>query len=109
MRLRLSVRLRLTMLYGGLFLFAGALLLVVNYGLVRSRLPEPVHVTAAPAIERNVLPLEAPVGGAFDQVLPVDISTPEGRRIQDAFIQSAREYRQRTLDTLVVQSLAASA
>ncbi len=107
MRLRLSVRLRLTMLYGGLFLFAGALLLVVNYGLVRSRLPEPQHVTAAPAIERSVLPLEGPVGGAFDQVLPVDITTPEGRRIQDAFIQSAREYRQRTLDTLVVQSLAA--
>ena len=107
MSVRLSVRLRLTMLYGGLFLFAGALLLVVNYGLVRSRLPEPAHVTAAPVIERNVLPLEAPVSGAFDQVLPVDPTTPEGRRIQDAFIQSAREYRQRTLDTLVVQSLAA--
>ena len=107
MRVRLSVRLRLTMLYGGLFLFAGALLLVVNYGLVRSRLPEPAHLSAAPAIERNVLPLEAPVGGVFDQVLPVDVTTPEGRRIQDAFIQSAREYRQRTLDTLVVQSLAA--
>jgi signal transduction histidine kinase len=35
MNLRLTVRLRLTLLYGGLFLLAGAMLLTLNYALVR--------------------------------------------------------------------------
>jgi signal transduction histidine kinase len=42
------VRLRLTLLYGGLFLAAGAALLAVNYALVRSRFTLPFHVEVAP-------------------------------------------------------------
>jgi signal transduction histidine kinase len=38
------VRLQLTLLYGGLFLLAGAALLAVNYALVRSRFTLPFHV-----------------------------------------------------------------
>ena len=37
----LSVRLKLTLLYGGVFLLAGAGLLAVNYALVRSQLNLP--------------------------------------------------------------------
>jgi signal transduction histidine kinase len=40
----LSVRLRLTLLYGGVFLLAGAGLLAVNYALVRSQLTLPFGV-----------------------------------------------------------------
>jgi signal transduction histidine kinase len=43
-----SVRLQLTLLYGGLFLLAGAALLAVNYALVRSRFTLPFHVEVSP-------------------------------------------------------------
>jgi signal transduction histidine kinase len=39
--MKLSVRTRLTLTFGGLFLLAGAVLLVVNYTLVNGALPEP--------------------------------------------------------------------
>jgi signal transduction histidine kinase len=45
---RASVRLQLTLLYGGLFLLAGAALLAVNYALVRSRFTLPFHVEVSP-------------------------------------------------------------
>jgi signal transduction histidine kinase len=48
----LSVRLKLALLYGGLFLVAGAGLLAVNYALVRSQLELPFGVR----IERSRLP-----------------------------------------------------
>ena len=41
---RVSVRLKLTLLYGGLFLLAGAGLLTVNYALVRSQLTLPFGI-----------------------------------------------------------------
>jgi len=51
------VRLQLTLLYGGLFLLAGAALLAVNYALVRSRFTLPFHVeVSAPGTE---LPADA--------------------------------------------------
>jgi signal transduction histidine kinase len=51
------VRLQLTLLYGGLFLLAGAALLAVNYALVRSRFTLPFHVeVAAPGMESPVGP-----------------------------------------------------
>jgi hypothetical protein len=40
MRRRLTVRLRLTLLYGGLFLATGAALLAINYTLLRANLPD---------------------------------------------------------------------
>ena len=43
-----SVRLQLTLLYGGVFLLAGAALLAVNYALVRSRFTLPFHVEVSP-------------------------------------------------------------
>jgi signal transduction histidine kinase len=39
-RLRLTVRLRLTLLYGGLFLAAGVALLAIDYALLRANLPD---------------------------------------------------------------------
>jgi len=52
---RASVRLQLTLLYGGLFLLAGAALLAVNYALVRSRFTLPFHVeVSAPGTQPPV-------------------------------------------------------
>ncbi len=42
-----SVRLKLTLLYGGLFLLAGAGLLAVNYALVRSQFELPFGIRVA--------------------------------------------------------------
>lgn len=108
MRLRPSVRFRLTMLYGGLFLLAGALLLAVNYGLVKSRLPsDPTVVQALPAPDPGYLPLPGPEGQTADLVVPVELDSPDGRRIREALEKEVRDFRRRTLDTLVVQSASA--
>jgi signal transduction histidine kinase len=54
---RASVRLQLTLLYGGLFLLAGAALLAVNYALVRSRFTLPFHVeVSAPGMQPRAGP-----------------------------------------------------
>jgi signal transduction histidine kinase len=54
---RASVRLRLTLLYGGLFLLAGAGLLALNYALFRSHFTLPFRVeTAAPRTGLPALP-----------------------------------------------------
>jgi signal transduction histidine kinase len=45
---RRTARLRLTLLYGGLFLVCGAALLAITYGLVRASVPATVTVHAAP-------------------------------------------------------------
>jgi signal transduction histidine kinase len=59
---RASVRLRLTLLYGGLFLLAGAGLLALNYALFRSHFTLPFKVeTAAPQTGLPALP--DPAGG----------------------------------------------
>jgi signal transduction histidine kinase len=51
------VRLQLTLLYGGLFLLAGAALLAVNYALVRSRFTLPFQVeVSAPGTQPPVGP-----------------------------------------------------
>ena len=47
--MRTTIRLRLTLLYGGLFLLAGAVLLVLNYAMVRKNLPAEDVVFTAPA------------------------------------------------------------
>ena len=110
MRLRPSVRLRLTLLYGGLFLLAGALLLAVNYGLVKSRLPsDPTVIQAFPAPGPSHLPLPGPEAQTTDLVVPVDLASPEGRQIREALEEEVRDFRRRTLDTLVVQSASALA
>jgi signal transduction histidine kinase len=92
-RLRPTVRLRLTLVYGGLFLAAGTVLLLVNYGLVRRNLPMPTFqeiVPADPGVEVTLptfRPDEAP-----------------HRDIDRALREEAERFRQATLNELVVQS-----
>ena len=47
--MRTTIRLRLTLLYGGLFVLAGAVLLTLNYAMVRGNLPTEDVVFSAPA------------------------------------------------------------
>lgn len=131
--LRPTVRLKLTMTYGGLFLVAGALLLTLNYYLVRNSLgPAPnVGLTfvagapagvAAPGVVTG--PGAGPGSGAIrvfvgDRgevvgavtkapgplgILPEPV-TPDGRKISDVLQEVTDAYRDKTLHELVVKSL----
>jgi signal transduction histidine kinase len=59
MRARLTIRTRLALVYGGLFLVAGILMLTVTYGLVAQQLPG------------------SPRGNLITKALPLSTSTPQ--------------------------------
>jgi len=120
--LRPTVRLKLTMAYGGLFLLAGALLLSLNYALVRSSvttLSNPsvtffAQKGAGGEIGFGQAPTKviigtkgAPVGatvGSGAVVVP-EPTTPDGRKVSDVLRDLTDSYRNQTLHELVVKSL----
>ena len=99
--MRPSVRLRLTLLYGGLFLAAGAVLLTLNYLLVRRSYFRPTFVELA-------IPLEE---GAPGDVVgpPMAEPIPEAALVPDVVRRLEDSFRDAALRELVVQSLLALA
>src|SRR6266403_237084 len=89
-----TVRLKLTMAYGGLFLLAGAILLTLNYALVRTSLGKPapsVGVTfsapanfGAPGLSGKETQVFVGSGGVAKPgvALPEPV-TPDGRKVSD--------------------------
>jgi signal transduction histidine kinase len=128
---RPTVRLRLTMTYGGLFLLAGALLLAVNYALVRRSIgPAPDVGLTFVASAQGPAGVAGPPGGigpgtgAFRVIIgehggvvgavtkgPAGILpepvTPDGRKVSDVLQEVTNSYRSKTLHELVVKSLQA--
>jgi signal transduction histidine kinase len=101
-RPRLSVRNRLTAMYGGLFLLAGLVLLLINYALVNGSLPDAsqfattaVQGTWADATSRPVTP-----------AIPVE-RTPSSLKLVAATQSAIADYRSATLSTLLVGSAVA--
>src|SRR5262245_51314764 len=109
-----TVRLRLTLLYGGLFLASGAALLAITYGLV-------VHNTSALIFQgpdgRNGAFLESPNSKPSSASTPASLQrsggrppgtrelSPEQLRAQVPQLQAqARTQRAEVLDQLLVQS-----
>ena len=99
-----TIRLRLTLVYGGMFLAAGALLLALNYALVQRSLHRetgPVGVMIGPG-------LSAAEPGAIDFVRPAPAPgafvTSSGQPIEDVLSRFEAELREKTLHELVVQS-----
>jgi signal transduction histidine kinase len=88
----LSVRTKLTAWYGGLFLLAGLVLVVINYLLVQSTLPDPVRF-ASTAVAGDA---------AFGTAQTLDTVSP-APAVQ-LVSGSLDEYRSSTLSTLVVGS-----
>jgi signal transduction histidine kinase len=137
--LRPTVRLKLTLTYGGLFLLAGALLLTVNYALVRRSLgPAPdvgltfVASAQAPAGAGAAGPgvvtgpgtgaMRVLIGDRGDVIGAVtkgpgvgpggilpEPVTPDGRKVSDVLQEVTNSYRSKTLHELVVKSLQALA
>ncbi len=104
MRFQPTIRLRLTLVYGGMFLAAGAILLALNYALVQRglhRQREPVGVVIDPA-------LGEPLPGSIDFVRPApapgQVVTPDGQRLEQVLGAFEDRLRDETLDELVVQS-----
>ncbi|WP_020670007.1 sensor histidine kinase [Amycolatopsis nigrescens] len=105
-RVRLSVRSRLTALYGGFFLLAGVILLIINYLLVSGSLPDTTAyaVTAARrlgAVEQG--PVEVPPGVVPGQAVPMPTSPADSATVR-LLSTSIDDYRASTLSTLLVQS-----
>ena len=88
---RFSVKTRLALLCGALFVISGAVLLGINYFLVR---------TALPSAEGDVT-MPAPSNG--DAVGTVDLSTGATSGV-DSRAMNITEYRESVLNTLLVQS-----
>ena len=106
MNFRLTVRLRLTLLYGGLFLLAGAMLLALNYALVRQSIdvqPEMGAIKVVnPAVAGQMLPARALAasGGIIEQPVTVD-----GQPVADVFRQYRETVRDNTLSNLLSRSI----
>ena len=102
-----TIRLRLTLWYGGLFLLAGALLLAANYALVARNFPSGgADVREAVAGRLGLAPEELRGG----RVIPVEFRDPGGRRgfpFSDLFEGVGAELRADTLEQLGIQSAAA--
>jgi signal transduction histidine kinase len=95
---RLSVRAKLTALYGGLFLLAGIALLAINYLLVRGSLPDVSTYAATTLRQLNIVNNQGYAAGeAF--------SSPSGTKL--AVIGSLSDYKSSTMSTLLVQSAVA--
>ncbi|MDQ1491243.1 MAG: hypothetical protein QOJ23_3757 [Actinomycetota bacterium] len=113
---RFTVRLKLTLAYGGLFLLAGAILLTLNYALVRTSLGNSapsVGVTfSAPAAPGGLgggethMFVGTPGGKTGAPVIPEPV-TPDGRKVSDVLRDLTNSYRDTTLHELVVKSLQA--
>jgi signal transduction histidine kinase len=101
-RFRPTVRLRLTLLYGGLFLIAGALLLTFNYFLVRRSITwdsAEVHRRAEQLLGESTGSLEEEFSGAEHTIA--------GRRFQEVLEEAQLQFVSDTTRELVVQSLIA--
>ncbi|MFB9928342.1 sensor histidine kinase [Amycolatopsis halotolerans] len=99
--LRLSVRTRLTALYGGFFLLAGIVLVVVTYVVVSNELPVPaqylgdgVSLRLGQAMSADALPADATFSA-----IPADTASAE--RVATAVLT---DYRSSTMSTLVLAS-----
>ncbi|MDT7729566.1 MAG: hypothetical protein QOI21_6142 [Actinomycetota bacterium] len=94
---RLSVRAKLTALYGGLFLLAGIALLLINYLLVRTSLPD-TTTYAATIVQR----LDIATNSA--QALPTRGAMTAPKGVAGVVSGSLADYQSSTLSTLLVQS-----
>jgi signal transduction histidine kinase len=89
---RRTARLRLSLLYGGLFLVCGALLLAITYGLVRANVPATVTVPGTPttsAIAQRARPHPAPLPLGHPHNRPA--GTPESPASQVAVAVALRQ------------------
>src|SRR5689334_8297055 len=84
---RLTIRTRLTLVYGGLFLVAGVILLGVTYVLGAARLVDDRPPAATPRATPAVHEDEAPKSGAPDPGLPQLVRDARLKALRDVLSQ----------------------
>src|SRR5688572_18904602 len=94
---RPNLRMRLTLVYGGLFLLAGMFLIFLVYFLVESNIPT-----------GDVIP-QPPAAGAPDAPDAPDAGIEHRGALGERFRELLDRQRARVLDTLVQQSIVALA
>ena len=78
--MRLTVRLRLTLLYGAMFIGAGAVLLAINYELARRNLPEAVTIISGQSVSGEIgIPPGLPASDAAPRKLAGSGAIKAGR------------------------------
>jgi signal transduction histidine kinase len=94
---RATVRWRLTVLYGALFLLAGLILLGVSYAIVRENIEDEL------GREREQILTDLVEAGADPEVVRgiSDFALADGRTVSEVMADSAREVRSEALDELV--------
>jgi len=113
MKFQPTIRLRLTLIYGGLFLAAGAVLLTLNYALVRRGLERqsgPIGVTVDGPMSGTAtfLPEIPGTAGTAQFVRPAPrLVTTDGRPIEDVLLAYQATISDTALHELVVQSIVA--
>ena len=113
MKFQPTIRLRLTLIYGGLFLAAGAVLLTLNYALVRrgiERQNAPIGVTVDGPMSGTATFLADMPGtaGNVQFVRPApQLVTTDGRPIEDVLLAYQAAVSDTALHELVVQSIVA--
>jgi signal transduction histidine kinase len=103
--MKLSVRTRLALTFGGLFLVAGAVLLLVNYALVSTTMPDAVgysrHVVGIGGVDES----PPPDVGASGAVTSEGKTLPSGAEQSNTYVEAAVVgYRATALDTVLVIS-----
>ena len=116
--MRLTVRLRLTLLYGAMFIGAGAVLLAINYELARRNLPEAVTIISGqsvsgeigipPGLPASPVPADGAIGSAIISDGSIDIASQIPGELV-AVLDDAQRFRDNTLDQLLIQSVLALA
>jgi signal transduction histidine kinase len=101
MTFRPTIRLRLTLLYGGLFLAAGAVLLTLNYALVRRGLEnQGLGVRFEAPLPAEGLGPQPIIG----ELATEQIIGPNGRNVEDVLRDYQGRLRDQALHQLVIQS-----
>ncbi|MEU8610959.1 HAMP domain-containing sensor histidine kinase [Actinoplanes sp. NPDC048791] len=110
LRPRLTVRVRLTLLYTGLFAACGMILVAITYGLLAGNLPgpEPAKDRTSPADAKQVMPVE--FAAACAKATSEPGAAPEllmkcKAAYQEGVLDGAETQREATLDQLLRYSL----
>jgi signal transduction histidine kinase len=109
-RPRLTVRVRLTLLYTGLFAACGVILVAITYGLLAGNLPEPAPTEPVPSSSDPKTALPADLAAVCAKATDDPEADPALRSkckaaYQEGLLDGARKQRQETLDQLLRYSL----
>lgn len=104
-RFQPTIRLRLTLVYGAMFLAAGAVVLSLNYALVQRSLNR--QASSGVDLEAGLGSLGRTLDGTWAVPDPSEILTDDGRRLDDVLARIEANIRDNALRQLLVQSAVA--